>query len=89
MWSWMHGVSGWGLSMMIVMMLFWVLVLVGIVSLVWFLIASARRAACPLCGTPHPPSLETALGVLKKRYAAGEITREQYQEMKRELEGGR
>jgi len=93
MWGWMHGVGGWGLSMMIIMMLFWLLVLVGIVSLVWFLIASARRAACPMCGTPHPqaahrpPMEESALDILDRRYAAGEITREQYQEMKRELEG--
>ncbi len=31
------------------------------------------------------PPTENALGVLKKRYARGEINREQYEQMKRDL----
>jgi len=84
MW-WMHGYGygGWGIAMMVVMMLFWLLILLGIIFFVWFLVESARRAAGGHPAAPH----ETPLQILQKRYARGEITREQYQEMKRELEG--
>lgn len=84
MW-WMHGygLGGWGIAMMVFMALFWLLILLGIVFVVWFLIDSARRAIAGQPALPH----ETPLQVLQKRYARGEITREQYLEMKRELEG--
>jgi putative membrane protein len=82
MW-WMHGYGDWGIAMMILMMLFWLLILAGIIFFVWFLVESVRRAAAAH-GAPAP---EAPLHVLQKRYARGEITREQYQEMKRELEG--
>lgn len=55
--------------------LFWALVIVGIVLLVrWMLDRSGGRG-------------ETALQILDKRYARGEINREEYDRMKRELGG--
>ena len=36
--------------------------------------------------TPREPS-KTAADILKERYARGEISREEYQEMRRELQG--
>ena len=61
--------------MMIITAVFWLLVLVGIaLVLAWVL----RRWV--------PPSeRESALDILKKRYARGEIGREEYERMKREL----
>jgi putative membrane protein len=53
----------------------WVLLMALLVLLVR---PSARGSA--------PPVPESALDVLKRRYAAGEITREQYQMMRRELQ---
>ena len=38
-------------------------------------------------GAPAPAAPSRALDILKERYARGEITREQYEEMKREIEG--
>jgi putative membrane protein len=38
---------------------------------------------------PHDaggPRAESALDILKRRYASGEITREQYQQMRRDIE---
>ena len=69
----------------LLMLLFTVLVLAGIVFLVWFIAASLR----PGRAAPPPAQAETPLDILGKRYARGEITTEQYQEMKRQLEGQR
>lgn len=64
----------------IVMLVFWVLIIVGIVALVAWLF----RSAGPLVTAPARPS--TALEILKERYARGEITREQYEQMRQEIE---
>lgn len=36
-------------------------------------------------GRPRQPERETALGILQRRYAAGELTREQFEAMKRDI----
>lgn len=64
--------------------LFWIgglirLVVWGVlVVVVLFLV---RRAGGPARSIP-----ESALDILKRRYAAGELTREQYQQMRQDLE---
>ena len=71
-----HGSWGGGL-----MMLFWPLVIGGIVLLgIWLLreAGSARPTSSSSRG-------ETALDILKQRYASGEITREQFEQMRREV----
>ena len=66
----------WGWTMMAVMMLFWLVFLVGIVLLiVW-----AVRQFGPAGRTTERP-----LDILSRRYARGEITREEYDRMRREL----
>jgi len=68
----------WGLGMGlggVVMLAFWGALLVGIVLLVRSMGAAGG-----------PPSHSTPLDTLKRRYAAGEITREQYQQMRTDLE---
>lgn len=35
----------------------------------------------------HPKDSETAMEVLKKRYAKGEITREEFEQVKKDLQG--
>jgi len=67
----------WGLGMGLgglVMLLFWGVLLVG-------LVLAVRHAG----GGGSVPRESTALDVLKRRYAAGEITREQYEQMRRDL----
>jgi putative membrane protein len=70
---------GWGWSMgihMISMVLFWVLIILGIVVLVRWI------------GTPSPsgaPPARTALDILKERYARGEIEKQEFEEKKRDL----
>jgi len=59
------------------MWIFWVLVLAAIVAvLVWALAASRRSAA----GRESPEE------ILKRRYARGDITKEQFEQMRHDLE---
>ena len=60
---------------MLLMVLFWIIVIAGIVYLVKWLTGHG------IAGRP-----ETALDILKKRYARGEIHRQEYEEMKKELQ---
>ena len=73
--------SGWHWGMgMIHGLLWWVLVVLGIVVLVRLLGRGAASAPAPAGAAP-----ETALEVLKKRYARGEIGKEEFAEKKRDL----
>ncbi len=57
------------------MILFWGTVAVGVVLVArWFLAQQADRKE------------ESPLEILKRRYAAGEISKEEYERMRRELE---
>lgn len=69
----------WGMGMllgMVVFFLFWALVLAGLVLLIRWLWVQAR---------PAPTGDESALGILKRRYARGEITREEFEAIRRDL----
>lgn len=76
-WGWHMWWGAWGVGMLLFMVLFWVLVILGIVVLVrWAFGASGSRAG----------GGGRALEILKERYAKGELTREQYEAMRRDLE---
>ncbi|SRR5581483_1568345 len=71
-WMWGLGMGLGGLAMLA----FWAAVIIGIILLV--------RA---LSGDHHRPGAgESPLDILKRRFAAGELNREQYDEMRRTLE---
>jgi putative membrane protein len=76
MWSGFEGMGwGWiGLGL-VHMLFFWGLVILVIAALVKWLVGGAVAPLGP----------ENALEILKKRYAKGDITREEYERMKREL----
>ncbi len=79
---WGGGMWGWGGWLWgLVMLIFWLLVLAGIVFLVLWVLRAYRR------GEAAPPSGGTsrALEILKERYARGELTREQYDQMRRDI----
>ncbi len=69
----------WGDHMMFggYMWLFWFLILVGIVLLVFWLSRQNRPT--------ESKKSEDALEILKKRYARGEIDREDFMERKKDL----
>ena len=56
-----------------------VLVIVGIV---WLVAALARGPVSP---SQPAPAIESPLDILKRRYAKGEITKEQFEEMRRDI----
>jgi putative membrane protein len=78
MW-WPHGYGGWGwmIGGWIMMLAFWALIIIGIVALVRLL--NDRSGTDRLMGPENP------LEILRRRYAAGEITKEQFDEIKREV----
>ncbi len=76
MWNGMMG-GGMGIGMLLAMV-FWLLLIVGAVLLVvWAL----QKFVIGGSGNVE----ESALDILKKRYARGEISREEYEEKKRDL----
>lgn len=83
------GMGMWGLGAL-VMIAFWVLVIGGAVWLVMTLVRGTQSQVSP---TTNPPALSTGavkldqapLDILKTRYAKGEITKEQFEEMRRDL----
>lgn len=71
----MHYMWGtWGIGMALVMLIFWVLLIAALVYGIRWLAAQSRSDA------PERP-----LDVAKRRYASGEITREQFEQLKRDL----
>lgn len=74
-----YGFGWWG----ILMMLFWVLIIVGgVLLLAWIL-----RHGQPAASGPGPV-LRQPLDILRERYARGEITKEQFDQMRHDLEEG-
>lgn len=68
-WGW-----DWGIGMMITMLLFWGLVITGLVLVIRWLLEQGK----------HGYSV-TALEILKQRYAKGEIEKEEFEAKKHEL----
>jgi len=80
-WSWRPGWSGPGVLFMIPIVLmfgFWIAIIIGIVFFVKWVLTSGK--------THESKSGETALDILKKRYARGEISKEDFERMKQEIQ---
>ena len=74
----MMGGFGWWWFMPIFMILFWGLI-------IWAVVALARGTSQPSGSDSSSNRPESALEVLKRRYARGEINKEEYEEKKRDL----
>lgn len=66
-----YGVVGYG--MLIFGFIFWLLILIGLILLIKYLWEGGARKE------------ESALELLKKRYARGEISKEEFEEKKKDL----
>ena len=76
-WGWaMHPMWGfWGVGMMLFMFLWWALVIVGIILGIRWLVRQGR-----------PEMSDSALEILRQRYARGEINREEFEAKRKDLE---
>ena len=79
-WGWHTGPGTMGWGMMgwlgpVFMVVFWVAVIVGVVLLIRWLVISSKPSRAE----------DSALEILKRRYAMGEISKEEYEEKKRDL----
>jgi putative membrane protein len=71
----MWGMWGaWGIGMMFMMLVFWGLIIVGLVLGLRWLVTQGRES--------RP---DTALDILRQRYARGEIDKEEFESRKRDL----
>jgi putative membrane protein len=80
MWGW-DGGSGWGIAMMTIMALFWLLVIVGIIYGISVLTRSGNDDR-----SRRDDDHEKPLNILRERYARGEISKEEFDQMRRDLE---
>lgn len=78
MMGWADG-YGWMGFGWVFMVLFWVLIILGVVALLRWLGMGGDAS----CGAPR----KTPLEILQERYARGEIEREEYEQKRRDLEG--
>ncbi len=77
MWPYGYGM-GWGwMAGGIMMVLFWALVIVGIVALV--------KAGRHRSGLREPRHAEMPMEILRRPYATGELTKEQFEAMKKDV----
>jgi len=76
---WDYG-GGWGVWMFLMMVVFVVAIVVGVVFLAR---GVTTQGQAPQSSSPEGPS---AKEILKRRYAAGEIDREEFQQRLRDLD---
>lgn len=77
----MNSGSGWGVmgGLWFFSIIFWILVIAGVVLIVRWLMERDRGGAT---------YGESPLDILKKRYARGEIDRETFERMKKDIKAG-
>lgn len=76
------GFGGFGLIFMI---LFWVLIIAGAVWLISRLFPQTTRASSPPSGVDRFEAPASPEEILKRRYAQGEISASQFEEMRERL----
>lgn len=79
--EWMNGLGGFmfpGFG--------FILVIVLVVVVIWLLAAGRSGGSAGGDARREQPPSETPLDILKRRYAKGEITKEEYDRIKRDLE---
>ncbi len=76
-----YGNYGWWWGGVVHMLLFWIVLILVIAALAKWIFGKPADS-------PHAaPRGESALDILKERYARGEIGKEEFEQKKRDLEG--
>jgi putative membrane protein len=85
MWRWGE-FGGWDMGFgILLLILFWGLVILGIVALLRWLSSESRGRREPAAGAR--PRDKTPLEIVRERYARGEIDRDEYEQKRRDLQG--
>jgi putative membrane protein len=73
--------GGWGMGWFggIFMIVFWILIIVGLIFMVKWLVQTKEK------GRENGNAGSRAIEILKERYASGEIDKSQFETMKRDL----
>lgn len=75
-----YGHGGWTMGgMWLLSILFWILIIAGVVLIVRWMTERYSQGKISAAESP--------LDILKKRYARGEIDRETFEKMRRDIEG--
>lgn len=83
MWMWPM-MGGWGMMPWwgaLIMTIFWAVIVAGIVVFIVWIVRNISAHA------PTQAGQNRALELLKERYARGELTRDEYLQMRHDLEG--
>ena len=76
-WHWeMHPMWWWGWGMMAMMFLFWVLFIVGLIVGIRWLIGKGKEQ-----------KQDSAIEILRQRYARGEINKDEFESKRKDLGG--
>ena len=81
MWGWQAGMGWWMIFGIIIAVIFWG----GIIWLIVWGIRSISHDGRRHNGASGYDSRSNAMDILKERYAKGEITKEQFDQMKKDL----
>ena len=74
----MHNYGGWGMGWGALVM---GIICIGLIGLaIWGVVRLSRRGGCCVTTTSHTP-----LDIAKERYAKDEITKEQFEQIKKDL----
>ena len=76
---------GGGILAGLILLIVFVLVVIGIVLAIIWIVRQNAGSSMSRTSFSHTPSQEDALDILKRRYASGEISKEQFEEMRKDI----
>ena len=84
---WCGGLGGWGgwIGMFLGMLVPLALLALGVLLIIW--LVSSSRGATSHPGVPPSGRERSAMDIVRERYARGEITREEFEQIRKDLEG--
>ncbi len=84
-WDWAGGTLWGGMWIMMFGFFFWILLLAGLAYFIYYLVVKASENKQVGQQRFSTSDTDTALEILRKRYAKGEISDEEYERMKDKL----
>lgn len=91
MYGYTYGDGGGSTGMMLVMGFFWLIFIVGVLMLIWWGMMAMRRSSMhygPMGKMMDHKMMgeDEAMSILKARYAKGEITKDEFEKIKKDIQ---